>query len=159
MAAIDFTKVVPIAQMTGDDAEDTRLLISMATEAREFLLSFKWCEDIIKGYFGIGIGGVVAVFLFHIRPSRQEVDDLVWVVVGDLPPLYLATDDAPNPACALDGYVGAMDEWADAAIAGGDVSRLVPVDAEASSENAERLKKRLAFIERELPADYQADLA
>jgi hypothetical protein len=42
----------------------------------------------------------VVVFLFEIIPSREDVDDKVWLIVGDLPPAYITAEDAPNPAAA-----------------------------------------------------------
>lgn len=149
---------MPIAEMTGDDDNDTNLLKLMATEAEQFLESFKWHRGILDGYFGLGVGGVAAVFLFHIKPADTVVDDYVWIVVGDIPPLYVTIEDAPNPACALDAYIGAMEEWADAALAGRSVLNLVPVDAEPSQENGAALKKRLDFLDKEILSAYRDDL-
>ncbi len=158
ISKLDFSKIVPIEKMSGDSPEDTNLLKSMLVEAKNFLLSLKWCNSILESYFGLGIGEVIGIFLFKIEPSRDDVDDYVWIIIGDLPPLYLTTDGAPNPACALDGYIGAMEEWAEAAIEGRDVSGLVPVDAEPSKKNGENLKKRLEFIDKNILVEYQNDL-
>jgi hypothetical protein len=155
---IDFTKVLRISQMRGDDEEDTKLLQAMAPKAERYISGFTWCREIVDEYFGLGVGGVVAVFLFHIIPSRQDVDNYIWVVVGDIPPLYITTEDAPNPACALDGYIGAMQKWADAAIAGGDVSRLAPVNVEPSPEWGEELNWRISFLRKEILSAYTDDL-
>ena len=131
----------------------------MLLEAKRYLIKQKWCAKIDESYFGIGIGGIVAVFLFRITPSRNGVDGLVWVVVGDLPPLYITVDNAPNPACALDGYLGAMSEWAEAAIAGKSVSALPPVYAEPTPGNGRKLKKRLEFVDKEVLSRYRSDLS
>lgn len=39
-----------------------------------------------------------------IEPASSGVDQSLWIVYGDLPPAYLVTDAAPNPACALFEY-------------------------------------------------------
>lgn len=158
MSKIDFTKVSSIDEMMGDDAEDTRLLNEMALEAKKFLTEFKWCKSIKNQYFGLGVGGVVGVFLFEIVTNKNDIDSYIWVINGDLPPLYLTTDDAPNPACALDSYIGAMEDWAKAAIEGVSVSDLVPVDAKPTKQNGELLLKRLKFLDEEILKFYMEDL-
>ena len=37
-------KVVPVARMAGDDGEDTALLRQMLEEAKNYVLSFSWCN-------------------------------------------------------------------------------------------------------------------
>jgi hypothetical protein len=156
---IDFSKVVPTPAMKGDDDEDSSLLREMLLEAERYLNKLKWCARINESYFGIGIGGIVAVFLFRITPCHNGVDDFVWVIVGDIPPLYITVDNAPNPACALDAYLGAMSEWAEAAISGKSISALPPVYADPTPENGRKLKGRLEFIDKELLSPYRSDLS
>ncbi len=155
---VDLSKVVPVAEMRGDDEEDTHLLEEMREEAVNYLTSFRWCLQIIDSYFGLGVGGVVAVFLFRIEPGRENVDEWVWVVVGDLPPAYITVEDAPNPATALDGYIGAMQEWVDAASAGRTVDGLIPVNVPPTREYAEMLQSRLRFLDDEILTMYAEDL-
>lgn len=157
MHQVNFAKVTDAARMHGDDEEDTALLHQMLCEAELFIAQFKWCKSLLHEYFGLGVGGVVAVFLFRID-AEVDAEDLVWVVVGDLPPLYVSVKEAPNPACALDVYVNAMAEWADAAIRGASVGDLVPVAAPPTPENGYNLRKRLDFIRREILAWHTEDL-
>jgi hypothetical protein len=157
--SIDFTKVVPASQLTGDDEEDTSLLKGILGEAEEYILAQqKWCPSIKNAYFGFGIGRVVAVFLFEIIPKSQNVDDYVWVIVGDLSPLYITTEDAPNPACALNEYLGAMEKWVDFALNGKIDEKCPPVEAEPTKEHGEMLKQRIKFIDEEILSAYQEDL-
>ncbi len=130
----------------------------MLDEARQYLASFSWCEGIKSSYSGLGVGGVVAVFLFEISHSREDVDDWMWVVVGDLPPAYITCEDAPNPACALDGYIGAMREWAEAAIRGDSVDGLIPVNVPPTREWGENLLSRLDFLDEHILSRYEDDL-
>ncbi|MER8610749.1 hypothetical protein [Mesorhizobium sp. M0220] len=81
--------------------------------------------------------GIIYIFLFEIVPGRPEVDPWVWVIVGDVPPTYLTCEDAKTPYEALDGYIGAMEEWVEAARRGDPVADLIPVDVPASPANAE----------------------
>jgi hypothetical protein len=69
----------------------------MLKEAEAFLRSFDWCQSISQSYFGLGIGGVVAVFLFSIVPKKKDIDEWPCVVGGDLPPAYVAANGNPTP--------------------------------------------------------------
>jgi hypothetical protein len=144
--SVDFTRVVPAEQMKGENTEETHLLHRMLGEAKEYLAAFDWCESIEESYFGLGVGGIVAVFLFKIRPRHEGVDELLWVVVGDLPKAYLVTDDSPSPRLALETYVELMSEWVDAATKGQPVDELIPVNVAPTLENAKLLEGRLAFL-------------
>lgn len=121
--------------------------------AVEFIKFYNWCEEIESSYFGYGADGIIYLFLFKIKSIRVDVDPWIWVIVGDVPPAYLTCDSASNPYEALDSYLGAMEEWVEAAMSGCSVANLIPVNVPATRENAEMLKKRLVFLdERVLPA-------
>ncbi len=127
-------------------------------DATEYLLYYDWCKEILEEYVGLFVGGVLGVFLFRIAPARADVDDWLWVIVGDLPPAYLTCDQCPNPASALDGYIGAMSDWVEAASQGKSVAELIPVNVPATPENAELLRKRLKLLDERVLSDYQDDL-
>ena len=146
---IDLSSVAPLAEMAGDSNEDTALLQRMAADAEKYLLGFAWCEAIRERYFECGVGGVVAVFLFRIAP-QANVDEYLWVVVGDVPPAYLVIDGNKNPTLALRSYIDEMRKWVAAAEAGQSVHELIPVNAPATFEVAQSLKTRLDFIEAEI---------
>jgi hypothetical protein len=135
--------------MSGDSKEDTLLLQQMLSEAHEYLLSFKWCRSVRHAWFGWGVGGVCAVFLFEIEPSSKKVDSRLWVIVGDLPSAYLVTDASPTPLAALSNYVDLMQEWVDAVKKRKSVDNCIPVDAPATLEYANLLQRRLDFIRKE----------
>jgi hypothetical protein len=155
---LDLSKVVPSSQLAGDSEQDTMLLQKMLIEAETYLSSFEWCGDIEESYFGIGVGGVVAVFLFKIRTTRDEVDDWIWVIGGDLPPAYISIENAPNPACALDGYIKAMAEWVEAVKSGKPVSLLMPMNVPSTTDWANELQTRLEYLDREILSYYRNDL-
>jgi hypothetical protein len=137
--------VVPVENMKGEDPEDTTLLLQMWKEAEQYLSSFTWCDSIQHGYFGGGVGGVVAVFLVQIVPVRNA-DEWVWVVVGDVPFAYLVVDENPTPRDALDGYIREMARWVNAVETGANTAEMIPVNAPPTKENGERLKVRLDFL-------------
>jgi len=114
----NLSELAPIDDLHGDSIEDTEFLRKMAEQARQFLCTQRWCGEILQGWFGFGVGALLGVFLFRIRPTEPGVDDLLWVVVGDVPPAYLVTDDAGTPREALRAYVDEMSRWVDAVRSG-----------------------------------------
>ncbi|WP_374545526.1 hypothetical protein [Rhodoblastus sp.] len=158
MRNIDVSKIVPLDSMHGEDAEETEQLNALFQEAKAYLESFNWCYKVVAAYFGLGFANLIGIFLFEIIPTSKSVDSLVWVVVGDIPPAYLVVDNAPNPACALDAYIGEMSKWVNAVEAGLPVDNLIPVNVATTKENASRLHKRLQFLDREIVALYKDDL-
>ena len=145
--------VVPVSDMAGEDEAETALFRAMEAQARAFLSSFDWCHEIRELYFGAGVGCVLAVFFARIAPSRPDVDEFLWVVVGDIPPAYLVTDDSPTPKEALEGYIEEMRKWVTLAAQGKSSPDVIPVNVSATPEWAETLGSRLDFIEsRIIPA-------
>ena len=136
--------------MRGDSNTDTEMLKGMAAEAKAFIQAFDWCTGVKDSYFGCGIGGVVGVFLFRIVPANEGVDECLWVIVGDVPPAYLVTDESWTPSEALRTYLAEMRRWVAAVEAGQPVAELIPVSMPASRDTALALKKRLDFLESEV---------
>src|SRR5262245_29472793 len=129
----DLSRVSP--DIKGESPEETTGIQSLFNDARDYLEAFSWCARIREAYLGIAIAGVVGTFLFRIEPVGQGVDEWIWVVVGDLPPAYIALENAPNPACALDAYIGEMEKWVAAAKAGESVNDLIPVNVPPTLRN------------------------
>ena len=149
--------VVRADRIVGEDDEETALLLEMFDEARGFITSFAWCRDIAEEFFGLGVGGVVAVFLFRIEPALADVDEWLWVIVGDLPPAYVVTDASNNPPCALAAYVIQMLQWVHAVQQGRPVDKLIPVNVPPTVANANMLESRLAFLCDEVLVPRHAD--
>lgn len=140
----------PIEQTCGDGEEDTRLLREMAQRARVYLESFGWCAVVLDGWFGGGVGGIFAVFLFHIVPSRPDIDEWLWVMNGDVPSTYLAFEDAPSVREAFQMYVEGMLRWISYAESGGleEPEDVPPVDVEPTRENAAEVEHRVRSLQR-----------
>jgi hypothetical protein len=142
--------VVPIAEMRGEDDEETERLRNMEAKARDFLIHFDWCSGIREFYFGDGIGDVFAVFLALISPARPSVDEYLWIVVGDMPSVYLVTDNCHNPKEALNGYIWEMRKWVALAKQGQTSRDVISVNAPATPEWAETLESRLNALEQKI---------
>ncbi|MBE7478991.1 MAG: hypothetical protein HS104_03225 [Polyangiaceae bacterium] len=122
----------------------------LAREAENFLTSHTWCRSVVAGRLAFAIPAVLGVFLFDIVPAQPEIDATLWVVVGDVPPAYLAVDPDASWQSALAGYVDEMRLWIAAVRAGTPTTDLIPVDAEPTLEHADMLASRLDFIEAQL---------
>ena len=138
--------VDPIQDMNGDNAVDTAQLREMCAEAKEYLESFDWCEVAGPVYWGGGIGKIFSVFVFEIGSVEADVDRFLWVVVGDVPPLYFVLDDCRSPSDVLDKYIDLMEQWIVLARQGRTSDDLPPTGVEPTPEWAARLAKRLQFI-------------
>jgi hypothetical protein len=140
------SELVAAENIAGDDEQDTILLRKMSEEAKQYISSFSWCDTILDAYFGGGVGGIFAIFFFHIRPTRPEVDAWIWVVVGDIPPAYLPVADCQSPAEVFRTYIRGMNKWVELARLGqtGTADEGVPpVNVPVTPEWAEKLNQRL----------------
>lgn len=144
------TGVVPISQMIGEDEEETKLLHELSARAQTFLSSFVWCQSIAELYFGEGIGGIFGIFFARIRPSRVDVDEFLWVIVGDFPPAYLVPDRCKTPSQAMVAYIEEMRKWIDLARHSKTSPDVIPVNVPATPEWAEILASRLDALEKEI---------
>lgn len=142
--------VVPLSEMTGGDEQDITLLRAMAEDAKRYLASFKWCESIREVFFADGVGGIFAVFLARIKASRPDVDEWLWIIVGDIPPAYLVTDWCRNAQQAVQAYLAEMRKWVAEARLGRRSRDVIPVDLPATPEYAEILSRRLDVLEHQI---------
>ena len=139
------TRLPPTNVSTGDDDLDSALI-----EARQYLEFYTWVAAIKGEYLGYAAEGIIYIFLFEIETSREDVNPWTWVIVGDVPPTYLPADDGKTPFEALDGYIGALEDWVEAARTGKSVAKLIPVNVDANPANAEMLASRLKFLDEKI---------
>jgi hypothetical protein len=147
MATIDMTSVTPIRDLAFVNAEEKRDMDNLIQRATAYLGSFSWCAKLHALYSGIAVGDVLGVFLAHIEPTHADVDKWLWVIIGDLPPAYLVTDEARTPDDALEAYISEMRTWVEAVLSGEPVEELIPVNAEPTEDYANMLGSRLNFLE------------
>jgi len=119
------------------------MALVLEDEARAYLVGTGHWHRVERLEWGLGVDGVVGVFLAEAEPAAPDVDREVWVVVGDLPPLYLVTDDLETPADALAAYIAHRRAWVEAVRANHSVAHLAPVDVEPTREWAAALATRL----------------
>jgi hypothetical protein len=150
-------EVLPVANVVraelleGEDDEDTALLREMFLGAKNYILSFSWCESILDSYFAAGVGKIFAIFLFNISPARPDVDKWMWIVVGDVPPAYIPLQDCGTSREVFDSYIDGMKRWVEFAREGRTATPedcVPPVNVPPTRQRAESLDARLRLLTR-----------
>jgi hypothetical protein len=114
----------------GKSMADTALLHQMSVEAKKYLEGFEWCGSAAPAYWGGGVGGVFGIFLFEIEAKASDVDRWLWVIIGDIPPLYVVLDECRSPQQATEMYLKLMGEWVELARHGQTSPDLPPTGVE-----------------------------
>lgn len=124
---------------------------ALTSQARSFVEAFTWCERVTECVPGFAVAGVLGVFRVELIPAAgRGADPTVWVVVGDLPPAYLAFEEGDTWQDPLRGYAEEMQLWVDAVRAGDSLEDLIPVNVAPTPEHADLLARRLQFIRERL---------
>ena len=132
------------------EIKEIQSVLGLYYEARNYLESFEWCVSTKKVWYDQehGIYEKLGVFLFEIEPLNDCVDDFIWIIVGDLPSVYLDKSVTTGHE-ALETYCELMQEWADNVKCGRPLDECYPVPGDPTIENAELLNSRIAFLRRE----------
>ncbi len=133
------------------EIEEIQAILSLYYEAKNYIEDFDWCVSTKKCWYDkdFGIYEKIGVFLFEIEPLKDNVDDFIWVIVGDLPSVYLDKSITTGQE-ALEQYCELMQEWADNVKSEKSLEECYPVPVDPTIENAELLGSRIAFVRREL---------
>ena len=123
-----------------------RELVKVHDEAIAYMMGFAWCKKIISSYVYINLGTTLCIFLFKIENSASSDDDYLWVIVGDIPPMYLDIHGPKTTKQVLEDYVHLAEGWIDNVKTGKSVKNCYPFIAEPTVEMAEMLEKRKSFM-------------
>ncbi len=126
-------------------------ILGLYDEAKEYLEAFDWCISTKNCWLDkdLSVYEIIGVFLFEIEPLNDTVDDFIWVIVGDLPTVYLDKSVTTGQE-ALEAYCEIMQEWADNVKNGKSLEECYPVPVDPTMENADLLYSRISFIRKEL---------
>ena len=133
------------------EIEEIQAILGLYYDAKNFIEDFDWCVSTKKCWYDkdFGIYEKIGVFLFEIEPLNDNVDDFIWVIVGDLPSVYLDKSITTGQE-AVEQYCELMQEWADNVKRGESLAECYPVPVDPTIENSELLSSRVAFVRREL---------
>ncbi|WP_316771900.1 hypothetical protein [Pedobacter frigiditerrae] len=133
------------------EIEDLRCVLNLQAKAQKYLENFEWCKSVKNSWCdkAFSIYDKIGVFLFEIEPKTNEVDDFVWIVVGDLPSVYLDKSIKSGSEC-LETYCDLMQDWVDNVMKKRSLAESYPIPVEPTMKNAELLMTRISFIREEL---------
>jgi len=128
-----------------DDPDERAYLQTQKRRCVEYISSHAWCSAVLSARLGLGVGGVVAVFLVEID-GAPSVDDWLWVITGDFPSAYVVIDETFDAVDALATYCDIMQSWAEAVMTDDASAETFPVDAPRTKDNASDLLHRIKTL-------------
>jgi hypothetical protein len=130
-----------------DKVEFHSEVIDMRKEAEAYLQSFAWCKEIRGCSLYMNLGSKLCIFLFEIDNIGSTEDNFLWIIVGDLPPMYLDTVGVRTIKEVLKLYVELSKDWIKHVKSGQSVEECYPFNAKPTVSMAEILEKKISFIE------------
>jgi hypothetical protein len=144
--------LVELGSLQGD--EDAIGILELVPHVERYLLGFHWCTKIVRLRFACGFAKC-AVFFAEIEPT-PGADHAMWVITGDVPPLYIDTS-CRNGKEAIDLYIELYSYWIESVRKDESVDDLPEVRTaetfdilEPSLELADMLESRLNFLRKNL---------
>lgn len=122
-------------------------IIQCHKEATEYIKCFDWVSELKSSYLFLNLGSKLCVFLFEIENLESDDDNYLWLIVGDVPPMYLDIYGAQNTIEVLENYVHLSNEWISKAKEGGSLKDCYPFNFSPTIDKIEMFKKRIQFIE------------
>lgn len=135
-AEIDWRQVCEVSCLKGTAGWECLL------RAREYLVYQSWCKNILEEFFACKIGEDFHIFLFEVESPKEDADRFVWVVCGNVPPLYLTTDCCPTPKDVAETYCDLAEQWCDGTLPDLDFS----VKDVPNTMVREELRRRIAAL-------------
>ncbi len=122
-------------------------------KAKAVLSDEPWCPPTTETYVAAYCPPIVAVFLYRIdtqHPVALEDEDgfpeWAWVVVGDLPPLYILYVPIGDGVGALRVYIEMYQTWLKRFDAGLPFEELDDLEVPKDAEHADMLRVRLKLL-------------
>lgn len=129
------------------EMDEIHCVLNLHKEAENYLKNFDWCLRIKKSWYESKFSSynIIGVFLFEIEPINENVDDFIWVIVGDLPTVYL-DKTVTSGMEAVEIYCELMEDWIENVKKGKSLEECFPIPNEPTIENANLLKSRVDLI-------------
>ncbi|EHQ27393.1 hypothetical protein [Mucilaginibacter paludis] len=121
--------------------------------ATNYLKSFHWCNQIKDAFLYTNIGRVFCIFLFDIDNLSSDEDNLLWIIVGDIPSMYLDTQGPQTTREVVEDYIRLSQNWIKNIKTGSSLEFCFPFRAEPTLELAGLLEKKIAFMKATLIND------
>ena len=121
-------------------------VLKLYYEAAGYLKSFSWCGNILSANLYTNLGEKLCLFLFEIDNLTSKDDNFLWVIVGDIPPMYLDIHGAKSTKEVLENFVFLANEWIDHVNSGIDLTECYPFNTKPTTELANLLGRKVYFI-------------
>jgi hypothetical protein len=121
-------------------------VLLLIEEATKYLKSFVWCKKIKDCFLYTNIGRAFCIFLFEIENTQSSEDNFLWVIVGDIPSMYLDTQGPKTTKEVIELYIGLAEDWIENVRKYKAVDNCYPFDAEPTIEMAELLQRKISFM-------------
>jgi len=115
-------------------------------KASLYLKSFDWCKKIEGAFLYVNLGSKLCLFLFEINNSASTEDCCLWVIVGDLPSMYLGVQSGDTTREILTSYADLAEDWVQHIKSQEPLDDCYPFDAEATEEIADLLNRRVNIL-------------
>lgn len=132
------------------DLEFYSEVIKMNRRASDYLKGFHWCKEIKDSMLYLNLGATLCIFLYEIDNSSSHEDTFFWIIVGDIPSMYLDIYGPKTTHEVLGDFVFLSRDWISNVELGLSVEDCYPFDHEPTMELADLLKKRADFIENSI---------
>jgi hypothetical protein len=129
-----------------------REIVDAHRKAENYLLGFKWCAGIKDSFLYYSLGKVFSIFLFEIDNSQSANDNFLWVIVGDIPSMYLDVYGPKSTREVLEDYIRLAEDWITTIQAEKSVDGCFPFNAEPTIELAQLLQIKVSFMKNTLLA-------
>lgn len=124
--------------------------IELYKEAKNYLIGFKWCKQIFESSLVTNIGRALCIYLFKIENTSSKEDNLIWIIVGDFPSMYVDTYGAKTNIEALETYIELAEEWIDTVRKENSTKECYPFIANQDVETALLFEKKITFLKKNL---------
>jgi hypothetical protein len=125
-------------------------LTQVHKEAEAYLMDFGWCRKIIGSDIYTNLGSTLCIFLFEIENNASKDDNYLWVLAGDIPPMYLDIHGPKTTKQVLEDYIRLAEDWINQVKSRKSVKDCYPFNVEPTVEMASLLEKRTLFIKNTL---------
>lgn len=129
------------------EMDEIHYVLDLHQTAENYLISYDWCLSIKKSWYEAEFSSfdIIGVFLFEIEPINDNVDDFIWVIVGDLPTVYLDKSVSSGKE-AIEIYCDLMEDWINSIRNGESLEGCFPVPNKPTIENANLLSSRIDIL-------------
>ncbi len=137
-----------VEELLTHECEDCRKVGELGLLVKEYVSSFPWCAAVDEVLYDHGLE-FAAVLLVRLVPIGIA-NSAIWVIAGDLPPLYLDCEDVGSGAEAAEAYTDLLEDWLVAYRAGRSLDDEIPICYANSSRPLEITDEVVDTIERRL---------